>query len=46
MILDVPTKSTLIEDDFKIKLTPEEAAKKAAEATKWIMQGQAEVEKK
>ncbi|KAJ3329078.1 hypothetical protein HDU76_008692, partial [Blyttiomyces sp. JEL0837] len=39
--MDVPDKSTLIDRDFKLDISPEEAAKRAAEATKWILEGQA-----
>ncbi|KAJ3412109.1 hypothetical protein HDV05_001203 [Chytridiales sp. JEL 0842] len=41
---DVPTKSNLIANDYKIVLSEEEAKKQAAEASKWILQGQKEVE--
>ncbi|KAI8616414.1 glutathione S-transferase [Chytriomyces sp. MP71] len=36
--MSVPTKSNIIDDGFKIKISAEEAEKKAKEATKWIMQ--------
>ncbi|KAI8846440.1 glutathione S-transferase [Chytridium lagenaria] len=43
--INVPTPSTVIEDGFKSKLSEEEKAKRAAEATKWILK-QHEEEKK
>ncbi|KAJ3217519.1 hypothetical protein HDU67_007770 [Dinochytrium kinnereticum] len=39
--MNVPAPSTLIEDGFKVKISEEEQKKRAAEATKWILEEQA-----